>query len=181
MARSMIEALFTLSAICRDEKFADEFTLEDQRTRLKFLRKFRDLHGGLPPEVSQAEVEALEKELKDDVKDKDIKEKTTEQWATDAGMRDWYLTAYAVFSTSVHSKVKDLERYLVLSEKNEIRELPAEPDDEEIEKILMSLNQGMLISLRCVFGLFKMDRERELKAMQERLDQLTKERLVGDG
>ncbi len=177
----MIEALFTLSAICRDEKFADEFTLEDQRTRLKFLRKFRDLHGGLPPEVSQAEVEALEKELKDDVKDKDIKEKTTEQWATDAGMRDWYLTAYAVFSTSVHSKVKDLERYLVLSEKNEIRELPAEPDDEEIEKILMSLNQGMLISLRCVFGLFKMDRERELKAMQERLDQLTKERLVGDG
>ncbi len=178
MARAMIEALFTLCAICKDRKFAGEFILEDQRNRLKFPRKSKDLHGGLPTEVNQAEVEALEKELKDDVKDNDIKEKTTEQWATDAGMRDWYLSAYAIFSASVHSKVKDLERYLVLDKQNELTELRAGPDDDDIEKALMCLNQGMLTGLRCVFGLFNLRREEALKSMQERLDQLTRERLV---
>ena len=41
-----------------------------------------------------------------------------------AGLHDWYLTAYTIFSDAVHGNIHDLERQFVRSE-----------DDEEIEGV----------------------------------------------
>ncbi|MCI0560857.1 MAG: DUF5677 domain-containing protein [Nitrososphaera sp.] len=178
LVRAMIEALFSLCAIAKSEKYADDFILEDQKNRLRFLNKFRQLHGGLPPDSNKEEVETLEQQLKEEIKAGDIKEKSTEQWSKDAGMHDWYLTAYSVLSASVHSKVKDLERYLVLNDKNEITEFRWGPDDHDVEKLLMTLVQGMLTALNCARSLFKQRQESQIADFQERLNTLVKERLV---
>lgn len=178
LVRAMIEALFSLCAIAKSEKYADDFLLEDQKNRMRFLNKFRQLHGGLPPDSNKEEVESLEQKLKEEIKAGEIKEKSTEQWSKDAGMHDWYLTAYSVLSTSVHSKVKDLERYLVLNDKNEIAEFRWGPEDHDIEKILMTLVQGMLTALNCAHSLFEQRQESQVADFQERLNLLVKERLV---
>jgi len=178
IVRAMVEALFSLCAIAKSEKYADDFILEDQKNRLKYLNKFRQLHGGLPPDANKEEVELLEKQLKEEIRAGEIKEKSTEQWSKDAGMHDWYLTAYSVLSATVHSKVKDLERYLALNDKNEIVEFRWGPDDHDVEEILMTLIQGMLTALNCERSLFEQKQESEVSDFQERLNSLVKERLV---
>lgn len=178
LVRAMIEALFSLCAIAKSEKYANEFILEDQRNRLRFLNKYRQLHGGLPPDVNREEVEALQQELQEDIKTSEIKKKSTEQWSIDAEMHDWYLTAYSVLSESVHSKVKDLERYLVLNDENEITEFRWGPDDHDIESILTTLIQGMLTALNCTVSLFEQRRASEIADFQARLNKLVEERLI---
>jgi hypothetical protein len=178
LARAMIEALFSLCAIAKNEKYANDFILENQKHRLKFLNKFRQLHGGLPPDSYKEEVDLLEQKLKDEIKSGEIKEKSTEQWSRDADMHDWYLTAYSLLSVSVHSKVKDLERYLVLNDKEDIVEFRWGPDDHDIEKILMTLIQGILTALNCACSLFNQKQEFEVRNFQERLNSLVKDRLV---
>lgn len=180
LTRSMIESLFSLCAIAKSEKYADEFILEDQRNRLRYVNKYRKLHGGIPPEVSRAEIESLEKQLHEDIKEHEIKKKTTEQWSIDAGMHDWYLAVYSVLSDSVHSKVKDLERHLVVNNSNEIKEFQWGPDDHDIEKILMTLIQGMLTGLKCTLSLFNQKRESEIAGFEEHLSKLVKERLLNN-
>lgn len=177
LTRTMIDALFTLCAISKDKKYADEFIQEDHRNRLRFLNKYRELHGGLPPEVDIEEIESLEKELKEEIQDNEIKKKSFEQWSKDAGMHDWYLSAYSVLSDSVHTKVKDLERYLVLDENNEIKDFRWGPDDHDIETLLMTHIQSMIIGLKCAQSLFD-KKEEELERFQVDLDQLVTERLI---
>lgn len=180
LTRTLIDALFSLCAISKNEKYADDFIHEDQRSRLRFLNKYRELHGGLPPEVNKEEIKSLEKELQDEIQNNEIKKKSFEQWSKDAGMHDWYLSAYSVLSESVHSKVKDLERYLVLDENNEIKEFRWGPDDHDIENLLMTLIQSMLTGLNCAFSLFDEKKLSELESFQERLNRLVTERLISN-
>lgn len=172
LARTTIEGLFMLCAISKDEKYAKEFINDDHRDRLAFLEKFRKLHGGkLPDDVDSKEVEALEGELKGEVKAGEIRKKSTEQWAKDADMHDWYLSIYAVLSQAVHSKVKDLESYLVLGPNKEVVDLQWGPTDTDIEKVLMTAVQGMLIALRCTARLFG-GIDAQVDTYQQRLDAL---------
>ena len=48
LVRAMIEALFSLCAIARSERCADDYILDNNISRLGFLKKYRRLYGGLP-------------------------------------------------------------------------------------------------------------------------------------
>jgi len=63
---AMLEALFSLCAIAKNQRLAADFVKEDQRRRLKFLGKYRMLYGGLPKDVDPQEIEMLEEELKEE-------------------------------------------------------------------------------------------------------------------
>jgi hypothetical protein len=177
MERTAIEGLFILCAISRDEKYAKEFISDDHRERLAFLDKFRKFHGGkLPDDVDAKEVEALEAELKEEVKAGEIRKKSTEQWAKDADMHNWYLSVYAVLSQSVHSKVKDLESYLVRDQNEEVVDLQWGPTDAGIENVLMTAVQSMLIALKCTARVFG-GIDAQVETYQQQLDALIVERL----
>ncbi len=182
LARVTIEALFKLCAISKSEKYTDEFILDDYRSRLNYLNKFRELHGGaLPPDVDKEEVESLEQELRDEISNGEVKNKTTVQWSKDADMHDWYLSVYPVLSESVHTKVKGLEEYLVLNAQQEITELRCGPEDHGIESILITLIQSMLIAVNCTHCVFEDNHDPQTTSYQERLDALIKERLLVNG
>lgn len=124
MLRVMIETIVKLCAIAKDDrdhqKLTRDFVLEDQSEQLKLLRKFRNLHGGqFPPNMDVNELKRLERQLE---KEKPtLKVRNKEEWAKEAGLHDWYLTAYAVLSASVHSDVKDLESYFDVDEQGNIK------------------------------------------------------------
>lgn len=119
--RSILEALFTLCALSKKIELCDIYIQADQKKRLKQLNKLRLLKSGLPPEAKESEIQKLEQELKKDVEEKGIKLLNVEQWAKEAGQHDIYLSAYTVLCDPVHTNVKDLERYLVLDENNELK------------------------------------------------------------
>jgi hypothetical protein len=168
--RAMLEALFSLCAIAKEQKLAVDFVKEDQRRRLKFLGKYRQVYDGLPEHVDPHEFEVLEEELK---KEKgDIRERSTEEWAKEAGLHDWYLTAYAVLSDSVHSKVRDLEHYLFLNEKGEVVRFRWGPDDNGLQEILVTNIEGILVGLKCAISFFRQQKDKIIEDLRARLREI---------
>jgi len=173
LARSLMEALFTLCALSKKSQLFDVFIKEDKRNRLTYLRKYREFHGGkLPENVSQEEIEELEKELETEIKENGIQKRRTEQWADDAGMKSWYLTAYPVLSDSVHTKVRDLEEHLWIDEKGEVSELLWGPDNRGIDKIIMTGIEAMHYALGSTLIFFRLQRDGEMKELRSRFEKL---------
>jgi len=168
--RAMLEALFSLCAIAKEQKLAVDFVKEDQRRRLKFLVKYRKVYDGLPEHVDPHEIETLEEELKKEKNE--IRERSTEEWAKEAGLHDWYLTAYAVLSDSVHSKVRDLERYLFLNEKEEVVRFRWGPDDNWIQEILVTNIEGILVGLKCTISFFGQQKDKIIEDLRARLREI---------
>jgi hypothetical protein len=171
MLRVMLETIFNLCAVAKDQQLAKDFVLEDQVQRLKFLNKFRTLHGGhLPPDVDPREIDQLDQELKADVVN--IKPRKTEQWAREAGLHEWYLTVYSVLSGSVHSKVRDLERYVVRDGEGNITNFQWGPDDSDLKNQLATAIEGILVALGCAAALFGLKKNDAILKFRRRVREL---------
>ena len=169
VTRAMLEGVFSLCAIASKPPLATEFVREHQRKRLRFLNKFRALHGGLPAHIDAREVKRIEEELKDEIKTDSIQERSTEEWAKDAGMHKWYLTAYTVLSDSVHVKARDLECYLVRDEEGIAKGLQWGPDDSEIRELLTAAIEGILVALRSALSCFRHSKDHVIDELLARL------------
>ncbi len=175
ITRAMLETVFSLCAVAKSEQLATDYVREDQKKRLKFLNKFKEFHGDLPKDVDVDEIEELENRLKEDIKQKKIKERTTKQWAEEAGLSNWYLTAYALLSDSVHTKVRDLERYLVVNGNHEIKEFKWGPDDTGMDEILLTAIEAILIALKSTLDFFKKQKDEMIDELHDRLKQIVAE------
>lgn len=173
MARTMLETVFSLCAIQKEPKLASDYAREDQHNRLKFLNKYKALHGGnLPADITPNELIELENELKQDIGKNQSKVRSTEQWAEKAGMHDWYLSAYAMLSMSVHTKVRDLEDYMIRDAKEEVREFQWGPSDIGIQEVLMTAIEAMLVALNAAAMVFRKDKAAAINSLHNRLQKL---------
>lgn len=174
--RSIFEALFTLCALSKKIELCDIYIQADQKKRLKHLKKLRMLKSGLPPEAKESEIQKLEQKLKKDIEEKGIKPPNVEQWSKEAGQHDIYLAAYTVLCDPVHTNVKDLERYLVLDENNEIKEFNWGPDTDDLEMVLSTNIECMLVALKATCNLFKIDKEKIINDLHNKLKILVNKR-----
>lgn len=169
MARAMIESVFMVCAVARDEQLARDYVNEDQKGRLRFLNKLRSLHGSLPPKVNDQDIGQLENTIKIEIKTVGIRERSTEEWAKEAGMHSWYLTVYAALSTAVHAKVRDLERYLVEDNEGNLNGLQWGPDDSELKHLITCAIEGMLVALKSTLSCLGQQQDEVIGALLEKL------------
>ncbi len=168
--RALLETIFVLTAISNNPSLAEDYAKEDQSNRIKLLRKTRELYGANPPEwVNQDDMVGLEKELQEDIASNSIKAKKTEEWAKEAGLYDWYLSAYALLSMSVHVKVKDIEHYLVHDDAGRVSELKFGPENSQIQIVLATAIEAMLIALKGVAVLLRTDRSAQIGNLRTEL------------
>ena len=111
-------------------------------------------------------------ELKQEIKDQGLKEFRIKELAQRAGLENWYLTVYAVLCGTVHSRAGDLEEYLVLNDRNEIKELAVGPTDNGLKELLMAAIQTMLMAIEHVASLCKLELSTRVEEFQARLDAL---------
>jgi hypothetical protein len=166
--RSILEALFTLCALSKKPDLCDIYMQADQIKRLKQINKFRMLKSGLPEKAKEAEILTLYQELKDDIEKRKIKTYSIEKWAIEAELHDIYLSAYTVLCDPVHTNVKELERYLVLHD-DEIKELKWGPETDDLEIVLSANIEFMLVSLKAICDLFKIDEEKTINSLHDKL------------
>lgn len=181
LARCMFDSLFPLCAIVRDEnrEVYREFVLVDHITRRKFVRKYRKL--ATAEEKNLKILEDLETELESEIKDGDIKEIRTVDWAEKAGLLDWYNSIYSTLSNTVHSNVRDLEHYYVRNHENQIKEFKWWPDDTGIEDIFITVFQIIITCMLAVAEFFNQRQIDKIKGFQQRLDDITRRCLKSDG
>jgi hypothetical protein len=117
MLRALIETLFALRAVARDEEALDLYILSDDLQRLKMINKALTHKTEALESFRTDQALELKAELDKKIKENNIKKLSTEDMSCRAGLHDWYLTVYAETSRAVHSSIRDMEQYLVLDQK----------------------------------------------------------------
>jgi len=175
LARAQMEALFTLKAVAKDHSLALEYAKEDQKKRIKVLNKLKKLHGGMPPTFDEDKANQLERELLEEIARDKIVERTTEQWAKEAGLHDWYLSAYADLSDTVHTKVRDLSQYLVQDQHENITEFDWGPSDKGLALVIVTVIETQLVALMTTMEFFDRQQARSTEEMRKRLHDIARE------
>jgi hypothetical protein len=149
LLRCLLESLFSLVAISKSTELAKKFINADERQRLKMFNKVQSWKADNLREIAkQSTTDVTKESIEQAIKEKNAKSISVEQMAIKAGLHDWYLTAYAVFSGSVHTSVRDLETHLVLDKDRNIISLTNEPSEEGLDRLLLTAAEAMLHALK---------------------------------
>jgi hypothetical protein len=107
--RALCEAVFTIRAVARHDDVLAAFLAEDDYARTELYRKAKQSDD---PRFSVHATPELEAELTAAATASGARRLTTGELAERAGLRDWYLIVYALFTGPAHTKIRDLQRYL---------------------------------------------------------------------
>jgi len=158
LLRVAMESTFTLVAINKNPKLADQFAKEDDFHRKKMFFKARMWQA--PNLQEQAKEHATDEKLAEIQKAIDenaIKKMSTEEYSKAADLHDWYLTAYSVFSTSIHNSVRDLESHIITDSDGGICQIINEPVFDGLEPLYLLGSEVLLKALESVSSVFDID------------------------
>jgi Family of unknown function (DUF5677) len=167
--RTLLEVTFRIVAIAKDKNVARAYALEDKLHRKKFINKYKLLSNEFRDEATDAVLNDLQSTLAQSIKDQDIKELRTQWFAQRADMMDFYNSAYAVLSDSVHVNVSSLESALNLDKHNNICKLDYGPNDEDFETHLLTSSEALLIALHAVYSIIDTEFAAQLGSAREEL------------
>jgi hypothetical protein len=158
LLRAAIESLFVFAAICKSEKTAQEFIDSNEPARKKILNKVLNWESApLKKMVKKGDLEKKREEIDNTIKERNAKPYYAEQMSIKADLHDLYLTAYTVFSGSVHSSVRDLEKHLILDDNGIIKGFCNAPVIDGLDSLLLTASETILRALNPLGNLFKMD------------------------
>jgi hypothetical protein len=173
MLRAGMESLFSLAAVVADEKFATRFLAADQIERRKLFNKSKTWTSpGLQEQALENATDERLAEIEAEIERQKAEPLRTDQIATVAGMQEWYTTAYAVFSQSVHSNIRDLQRHIVVSPEGDVAEIANEPELEALEPEYLTGVEILLTALQHFSSFFAVDTEELRTAFHARKGEL---------
>lgn len=172
LARSLLETLFRAVAISKDPKHAERYVLEDQLFRRKMFNKSKLLSPHLRMKFESEQSAKLAIEIKTDIEERELSEKTTQWWAGEAGLSDFYNTAYALFSLSVHAASRDLEAHLRLDENDRIVAMQVGPSSSDLPLITISACESLILTLEAASSVFRAHALAKLAELKAKLVQL---------
>ena len=174
LTRALLEVVFTLCALCRNEKLVADYVNEDKVYKLKLIDKLRKYHKEDFPEPEK--VALLEQALKSEKGEKNIVSRSTQKWAEDAGLLDIYLITYTGLSATAHVKVSDLDRHIIADAEGNIKDFNWGPNDvADFDLVLMTSIDVMLYALKHISDLFGIKKDDIVKLLRKRLEEATKE------
>jgi hypothetical protein len=173
LLRSQLEAMYTIAACEKDDKFHVIFLKASTRDRHRILDRLQQ---------NQHKVTVYDKvELKKSVNDLEAKMKAvniprlqTREIAKKAGMELSYELVYSFYSLSVHVNPVSLQENVVWDEKVGIREILWGPRHERACSYMLSAMNTMIVSLLAVSRIFQLNVESELSEIFRQWEKLSK-------
>lgn len=144
--RAILEITFKIVAIAKDEEVSQLYIGEGVINRRKKYQKLQKL-SSTALDVDMDAMRAAHNELKEEIQSKGISELTTLQFATRAGLADFYHSAYSVLSDAVHSSVNTLDSALDLDDSGELVGLKYGFSDENLDHHVFTACEALILSL----------------------------------
>jgi len=179
LLRTLMENLFILKAITKDESMANhyyEYHFFEKLRSLKQIKKY-----GSTKFYSGLNLDERIKELEEIRKQKKLKRLGVDDWADKAGLIEFYTTAYPVLSWTAHSNVIDVGQYIRGKSDDEIEGVEWHPQLEGIAELLLTAIECVVIGLRSVNELFNLGVEKEITVYSQRYQQLAKKLTTNEG
>ena len=150
ISRTLLEILFRSRAIFKDPSHIEQYLSQDFLTRKKHANRFKQLPESLKNAHGNPDVESKLREIQQEIDDREARNMPIEQVAAYAGLKDYYDTAYAALSDSVHVRMQELESFFRLSDSGAVEEIafPDEPVDSK--EVLLTLGESIILIEECV-------------------------------
>jgi hypothetical protein len=157
MLRALIETMFVLVAIVKDDDALDAYILNDEKERLITANKILNDTSSTFSEIPIEEVIRIKAEIEKKHEGKKLPKLTTEYFSKKAGLHDWYMTVYAVTSKSVHAAVKDMEQYLAIGSDLQVKSIKFVPTDAGTIGILATACNALGMGLEAFLAVLNLE------------------------
>ena len=158
LLRCIFESLFPLVAISKHKGYSLKLIGSEEHERLKAFKKLiryhqrQDQNNPIIKDI-QAKADAVKEII---LKNNLIKISIL-QSAEDAGLIDWYDTAYTLLSSTVHASVRSLETSLVFDHESDLKELKNEPEIYGFKDLFATALEAMNYAIIAVSEIFHLD------------------------
>jgi Family of unknown function (DUF5677) len=155
--RTLLEITFRIVAIAKNSEVGEAYIQQDETNRKKFINKLKLLEKSRPIDIVDCELDSMLKTVSQGIKDKNIKELNTAWFAEKANLLDFYNSAYAVLSNSVHVNVRHLENAFNLDCKGELIGLNYGFSDKDLIQNVLTAAESLLLSLRAAYSIIDIE------------------------
>jgi hypothetical protein len=167
--RSVIESLFILELLCKEEGFALEYLGSSMVQSLKWMNIARESTDPNFDSLKQYATPEVMETLRKDIERYGYKKLDVERISDRAGLHNVYNTQYRLLSEQVHSLPISLDPFLVRDQKGELSSFDWGPKHEDLDLILFTNIQMLLTAMVSITKLFNVDKGGELKKIDENL------------
>lgn len=171
LLRTLLEVTFRIGAIAKNPEVARAYALEDAARRKKVINKLRML-SSYEAFADKATLDSTHEALSDRIKSQGIKELKTQWFAEQAGLTDFYHSAYSYLSDAVHVSVSHLEDALDLDENGELVGLTYGPSGADIEATLLTAAESLIFCLRGTYSVVDIDSADDVHRMHDEFNAL---------
>jgi hypothetical protein len=154
VTRSLLEVTFRLAAIAQHAEIAREYILEDNRLRKDLMERLDKLSANGRGSFTVAERDAARAAIDAALDEYGGKKYSVYWYAEQAGMADFYNSAYALLSVTVHAQARDLQHYAETDESGRITSLILKPNDDGASIVLMAVQECLLVILEQAQSVF---------------------------
>lgn len=172
--RTLLEVTFRIVAIAKNPVVGEAYILQDETNRRKFINKLKVLEKSRPADIVDVELDNMLKTVSQGIKEKNIKELSTAWFAEKANLLDFYNSAYAVLSDSVHVNVRHLENAFNLDSNGELIGLNYGFSDKNLIQNVLTAAEGLLLSLHAAYSVIDIEPADEIHLSNDEFNLLIK-------
>lgn len=172
LARKVLEVTFRIVAIAKSEDVARAYVRSHEVARRDILKKLKSLTTVRHPLETGKSIDELHAEADFKVREERLQALTTKDYAQEAGLLDYYNTAYAYFSQSAHANVRDIEDLLDKDGDGEPVSIRYGPVLDDASNILSTAIESVIFSLEPAFDLLSREHPLGLKILRRKMEAL---------
>lgn len=130
--RVFLDAYFIFANICKSPEFVIEYFRSDEPARLKLLNAVGKHSSELFKQINEYATPEVKSQLKQKIKDENIKEFKSLEYAKKAGCAEMYDSLYRLMSAPLHTTPRSLEKYIEEDEYGTITKIKYYPVEDDI-------------------------------------------------
>jgi hypothetical protein len=175
IARTLLEIMFRIVAIAKDADVALDYIKQDERYRLKILNKFSKLSASAIAGVDLPKLEELRAKVKRELHEREVSERTVEWFAEKAGLLDFYVSVYAVFSSTAHVNVRDLEQEFAVDANGRLLGFRYLPRFESLPSVVLAAFEAFILCVRAMSSILTTSRTADIDRIHDEFKVLVEE------
>ncbi len=168
LLRTLIEILFQIVAICKNKDFSKEYIYQDSINRKILVKKTLKYNEEAKKNKVELDLNELLQKVELDIKNNSIKEFKTIDYAKKANLLDFYYTAYALLSSTVHANSRDIESHLLFDKQGIVTSFNWGPADKGIELLLFTGIETIYIILSNLIEKFNLKKNTGYQNLEQR-------------
>jgi len=142
--RIFLDVYFLVANVTRDANFVGIYLRTDEKERLKLMNSSEKHENELFNQLKAYATDDIRNALKQRIKDEEIKDFNSWEYANNVGCGVLYDSVYRIKSSAVHTGARCLEDYLDVDENGDLTHIRRRPNDDVVNSNIPAMIDSLL-------------------------------------